>query len=429
MSVRCHREDWETGSDGLLDLCNQGLEELISPLDNDPIQRCGQDVSNQLLKSPDELIRLSHEKLHVFPFKDVDACWRRLYTDASIAKALFMIKAHLSEDHTSATWLDDVVHALDMALIMTGAPLREKMVAALLDRLQQFTLDERPPRKRRKQENAFPVKQFREPEVKFSIARSAISIQAFEGHLSKAIPLVITGALEHWPALHDRPWSNPSYLMDKTLGGRRLVPVELGRSYTDEGWGQKIVPFGEFMDSYVLDPQGEKLGYLAQHDLFAQIPSLRNDISIPDLCYTDPPPLPLWSSVAQNKIPHLEEPLLNAWFGPAGTISPLHTDPYHNILCQVVGKKYVRLYSPDQSENLYPRGIEEGVDMSNTSRVPLEQVEMNLEDDTDGEFGQFTEAKYVETILNEGESLYIPVGWWHYVRSLTVSFSVSFWWN
>jgi ribosomal protein L16 Arg81 hydroxylase len=25
--------------------------------------------------------------------------------------------------------------------------------------------------------------------------------------------------------------------------------------------------------------------------------------------------------------------------------------------------------------------------------------------------------------------LYVPPGWWHYVRALTVSFSVSFWWG
>lgn len=415
--------------DSLIAFCGEGLKTLTLSLNNDPIEKCGQDVLKELINKPDEFIRIAHKKLHVFPFKDVDPCWRRLYTDASIAKALHVVNAHLSEGDTKDTWLDEAVRILDMALIMTGAPLREKMVEDFLATLQPFASNESLGRKRRRAEPGFPVQELREPGVNFPIARSAMSVQAFEQHLKKPVPIIITGALEHWPALFERPWSDPCYLISKTLGGRRLVPVELGRSYTDEGWGQKIITFGEFMDTYILGPPGDGIGYLAQHDLFAQIPSLRNDISIPDFCYTDPPPPPAGSPLAKKTSLGHVEPLLNAWFGPAGTISPLHTDPYHNILCQVVGKKYVRLYSPDQSEKLYPRGIEDGIDMSNTSQVPIEQVEMQLEDDSDGEFGLFAEAKYIETILNEGESLYIPVGWWHYVRSLTVSFSVSFWWN
>uniref|UniRef100_A0A2P2L7T1 Transcription factor n=2 Tax=Rhizophora mucronata TaxID=61149 RepID=A0A2P2L7T1_RHIMU len=35
----------------------------------------------------------------------------------------------------------------------------------------------------------------------------------------------------------------------------------------------------------------------------------------------------------------------------------------------------------------------------------------------------------MDCILEEGEMLYIPPRWWHYVRSLTTSFSVSFWWG
>ena len=55
---------------------------------------------------------------------------------------------------------------------------------------------------------------------------------------------------------------------------------------------------------------------------------------------------------------------LNAWFG-ARTVSCLHHDPDHNLLCQVVGSKSVRLYHSSESHRLYPHA---GM-MSNTSQV------------------------------------------------------------
>ena len=63
--------------------------------------------------------------------------------------------------------------------------------------------------------------------------------------------------------------------------------------------------------------------------------------------------------------------------------------------------------------------------MGNTSELDVE----GKEDELLKGFPLFHEARCVETILEEGQCLYIPVGWWHYVRSLTVSFSVSFWWK
>jgi lysine-specific demethylase 8 len=300
-------------------------------------------------------------------------------------------------------------------------------------------------------------------------------------------PLVIRGAINHWPALDDRPWKSPSYLLEKTLGGRRLVPIEVGRSYVDEAWGQKIVPFKEFLDEFIMnasqtsrgardapepvhkdEPKG--IGYLAQHNLFTQISALRNDVATPDYCFTSPP-VPHYTSpmaAVHAALPELDDPILNAWFGPAGTISPLHVDPYHNILAQVVGRKYVRLYAPRESGKLYPRGEELGVDMGNTSAVdvgvwegwdeaPKVGMEVSGEDgavdaepheavgDVKGEYSEedraldleayreefpdFGNLEFVDVILEEGDCLYIPVGWWHYVRSVSISFSVSFWWN
>lgn len=44
-------------------------------------------------------------------------------------------------------------------------------------------------------------------------------------------------------------------------------------------------------------------------------------------------------------------------------------------------------------------------------------------------FPQFAKAPYQECVLQPGDVLFIPVRHWHYVRSLELSFSVSFWWS
>lgn len=380
-------------------------------------------------------------------------------------------------------WIARVVRILDMALIMAGGAGREDIVETLLEALQSHldnsstTTTSLPPtvptqsRKRRianvngdshddiepepedDDDGYFPT--HIPPHIPVPLTTSPIpvlpapSMRSFEQHMRTArTPLVLTGAIQHWPAMGEqRAWRRRGYLMKRTMGGRRLVPVEIGKSYTAAGWGQRIVSFGGFVREFISpasvaapagggggaelnqggdNKDGPKIGYLAQHDLFAQIPALRNDICIPDYCYTNPPAPPP-PPPRESKIPKLDEPLLNAWFGPPGTVSPLHTDPYHNILCQVVGRKYVRLYDPAESGKLYPRGTEDGgVDMSNTSLVDVEGGDAEC---GERRFPLFGTARYVETVLGEGECLYIPVGWWHYVRSLTVSFSVSFWWN
>ncbi|KAF4627516.1 hypothetical protein G7Y89_g10633 [Cudoniella acicularis] len=443
---------------------------------------------NYIIERLDDLLEIANEKFYAFPFKEVPFCWRELFRCASFLKISVLAMESTwgkTQDLLEASQncespalfqildeivVDEVVRIIDMALIMAGPPtLHETRVSIdrVFDLLQKILKASSlnsgssdasnnvpsPPSKRRKinvasSDDRFPMlSSFSPPILKPILKFETLSLGKFEDQILHpkdenlgSEPVIIQNCLDFWPARNERPWSSPSYLLSKTIGGRRLVPVELGRSYVDEGWGQKIISFKEFLDEYMLnDPKisDAGVGYLAQHNLFSQIPALRNDIAIPDFCYASCPPPHHSSPLAakHSELPQLEDPLLNAWFGPAGTISPLHTDPYHNILAQVVGKKYVRLYAPRESEKLYPRDIEDGgVDMSNTSTLDIGVLAgwdgiVEEKEDAHEKFPLAFEADYVECILNEGECLYIPLGWWHYVRSLSSSFSVSFWFN
>ena len=110
---------------------------------------------------------------------------------------------------------------------------------------------------------------------------------------------------------------------------------------------------------------------------------------------------------------------LNAWFGPQNTISPLHHDPHHNLLCQVVGRKYLRLYPHEASTRLYPHPDPL---LNNTSQMDVANPDVDR-------FPLVAGLACLECILEPGEMLYIPPKYWHYVRALSISFSVSCWWS
>jgi lysine-specific demethylase 8 len=329
----------------------------------------------------------------------------------------------------------NVVRVLDYALIISGGPGRRSLTESTLQRLYSVLPREPAPYVSR----SLPCESPKALEMRHAIARAAhtMDVAEFQAHLEISLtPIIIPGAIDHWPAA--TKWSDVQYLLDCTLDGRRMVPIEIGSSYTDDGWSQKIISFAEFVETYLVPNKPVDVGYLAQHDLFTQIPTLREDILVPDYCYATPPSVHD-DEGDTDEVRDYEAPLMNAWLGPKGTKTPLHTDPYHNILCQVVGYKYVRLYAPDQTQFLYPRKAEEsGVNMENTSSVDLfylrpefdQQAEREVNaQEIHAQYPLVSDAVYQEAILGPGECLYIPLGWWHYLESLTPSFSVSFWWK
>jgi [protein]-arginine 3-hydroxylase / protease len=267
-------------------------------------------------------------------------------------------------------------------------------------------------------------------------------------YFSRNKPVVLRNCIQDWPALslwtdlgyinssefhHIRPLLLLSLTTTSVVAGHRTVPIELGNNYLSESSGQKLMTMNEFLCGYILprlptttptSPSEEDIcdhsnkrikrsqaedvspsppmGYLAQHCLFDHIPVLKSDFLIPDYCC-------LLSSEDEED----SDVIVNGWLGPIGTISPLHHDPYHNILAQVhglstlslsflflhTGHKYVRLYSPNESDNLYP--LEVATKMSNNSQIDL----LNIQEDL---YPKALQASYCDVILHPGDMLFIP---------------------
>ncbi|CAI5703936.1 unnamed protein product [Peronospora effusa] len=362
----------------------------------------------------------SWEKLHCGRWKDVLPVWRQAFGFASFLQAKCLLQ------HEQPL---KCLKMLDMCLMMAG-PFAPPETPKLINEVEKQIINAGQLLKPRLDDEMLSIGDemvAQRPQLKFPVQRMEMpTLEFFRHHVMlQNEPVILTGAMEFWPALGraagpDRAWKNVTYL--RRVAGLRTVPVEVGSSYMGDDWGQELMTLNEFLNRHIIPllaknksvtsiddtrshpSLSKKVGYLAQHRLFDQIPALRRDIIVPDYCTVQ--------RVDDAQDEEDEDITINCWFGPGGTVSPLHFDPKDNLLCQVVGTKYVRLYAQEESEKLYPT---EGL-LSNTSQVQVEDLD-------DEKFPQFCHAKYLECVLHEGEMLYIPLKCWHYVKSLSTSYS------
>jgi hypothetical protein len=96
------------------------------------------------------------------------------------------------------------------------------------------------------------------------------------------------------------------------------------------------------------------------------------------------------------------------FIGPEGSLSTLHRDFWHThaYLAQIKGRKRALLFSPKDSDFLYG------------GQVDPEQPDFE-------QFPLFDCATAYECVIEPGDTLLIPSKWWHHVRGLEKSITVS----
>jgi Cupin-like domain len=217
-------------------------------------------------------------------------------------------------------------------------------------------------------------------------------------YYAKNTPVIMLDIADTWPA---RTHWTLDYL-DQQLGDE-TVEIMANRDsdpdYERQGERHRTrVQFREYIDYLRENPAGNDR-YLVANNGLLDLPAakrLNDDFEAPAE-YLD-------EASSRGRV--------FLWLGPAGTVTPLHHDVMNILLVQVTGRKRVTLVDPLRGGYVYnDHGVYSMVDAANPdySRFPL-----------------YAYADPITVVLEPGDALFIPVGWWHHVESLDLSASLSF---
>jgi hypothetical protein len=211
-------------------------------------------------------------------------------------------------------------------------------------------------------------------------------------------PVVLTDIASDWPAM--QRWS-PQYLKERF--GHLTVEIQAERGQDQLYEVNKLkhrreVRLGDFVDRVLAMGVSNDEYLTANNELLRRpefAPLLADIGTLPPYCDR--------SRLAERA---------SFWFGPAGTVTPLHHDTLMLLHTQVVGRKRWRFVSPLETPRLYNH-------YHVYSAVNLDKVDLSRHPD-------FAEVKVLDVVVEPGETMFLPLAWWHQVSSLDVSLSFSF---
>ncbi|MFO0790089.1 MAG: cupin-like domain-containing protein [Pirellulales bacterium] len=226
-------------------------------------------------------------------------------------------------------------------------------------------------------------------------AIDTITPQAFKReYIDTNTPLLMRKVTANWPAM--KKWSFEFFA---NLQLPKRVFLEMNNVLQQQG-EYEVMEYGDYIRriATAADEPGKRPGYLSVFKIFRAFPQLKEDVD--------------FSILNQHKLKNT----VAGWIGPAGTVTGYHVDWGDNVLAQICGRKEVRLVAPSDSKYMY---TSKRFDQGTTSS------EIDVDNFDAQRFPLFAKAKQYRVVIHPGEMLFIPRGWWHYVRSLDKSISVS----
>ncbi|HET7002687.1 MAG TPA: cupin-like domain-containing protein, partial [Puia sp.] len=213
-------------------------------------------------------------------------------------------------------------------------------------------------------------------------------------------PLVIAGLAKKWPAYSKWNWD----FFKAVLGDQQIGIYNNSKSdaYTPVNTADDYMKFGDYIDMIRKGPAEWRIFLF---NIFEHAPSI-----LEDFCWPEE-----YSKGFVKKYPML-------FTGGQGSVTHMHfdIDLSHIFHTQFIGKKRILLFPYEEQHKLYRKPWEV------LSMVNFEKFYDTGNNKIDYErFPALRLAKGYELILDHGETLFMPGGYWHHMEYIDSGFAMS----
>lgn len=213
-------------------------------------------------------------------------------------------------------------------------------------------------------------------------------------------PLVITDLAKQWPAYNKWNWDYFKNIVGNTeVGVYNNIKSD---AYTPINTADDYMSFGDYLDMVKKGPVGLRIFLF---NIFQHAPQIVNDFSWPE-------------ELMRGFVKRY--PML--FVGGAGSVTHMHfdIDLSHILHTQFVGRKRVLLFPYEEQHKLYRKPYEVLSFANFENYYDSDNTKLDL-----AQFPAVEKASGFEVILEHGETLFMPAGYWHHMEYIDSGFAMS----